>query len=136
MAADGTVTVTPDDGFSGQIDIPYDIVDQDGETDSSVHIVIVPNAPPVVADPDPAPDTPSIDPFDADNILVPTIDGQSITIDLDDYLPDPNGDTLTITPGTLPAGATFNPATNEVTFIPSVDNIGDTVIPFLSLIHI
>jgi len=59
-----------------------------------------------VADPDPAPNTPSIDPLDADNILVPTIDGESITIDLDDYLPDPNGDTLTITPGTLPAGAT------------------------------
>ena len=110
--------------------MPYSIADQDGQTDSAVHTVIVPNAPPTVADPDPAPNTPSIDPFDADNILVPTIDGESITIDLDQYLPDPNGDTLTITPGTLPLGATFNPATNTLIFIPAVDNTGDTVIPF------
>ena len=130
VAADGTITVIPDDGFSGQIDIPYDIIDQDGETDSAVHTVIVPNAPPEVADPDPTPGTPSVDPLDSDNILVPTIDGQSITIDLDDYLPDPNGDPLTIIPDSLPAGATFNPATNEITFIPTVDNVGDTVIPF------
>jgi len=131
VAADGTITVIPDDGFSGQIDIPYDIIDQDGQTDSAVHTVIVPNAPPEVADPDPTPGTPSIDPLDTDNILVPTIDGQSITIDLDDYLPDPNGDSLTIVPKSLPAGATFNPATNEITFIPTVDNTGDTVIPFI-----
>ena len=130
VAVDGTVTVIPDIGFAGDIDVPYSIADQDGQTDSAVHTVIVPNAPPTVADPDPAPNTPSIDPFDADNILVPTIDGESITIDLDQYLPDPNGDTLTITPGTLPLGATFNPATNTLIFIPAVDNTGDTVIPF------
>ena len=53
-----------------------------------------------------------------------------MTIDLDDYLTDPNGDPLTITPDTLPSGVTFSPATNEVTFIPPVDNEGDTVVPF------
>ena len=53
-----------------------------------------------------------------------------ITIDLDLYLTDPNGHALTITPGTLPAGATFNTANNELTFVPTVDNTGETVIPF------
>ena len=130
VAADGTVTVTPSNGYSGVIVVPYSIVDQDGAIDSAVHIVEVPNAPPEVIDPDPTPDTPSIDPLDAENIIVPAIDGTPVTIDLDDYLTDPNGDPLTITPGTLPSGATFNPATNEVTFIPPVDNDGDTVVPF------
>ena len=51
-------------------------------------------------------------------------------IDLDDYLTDPNGDTLTFTPDTLPPAATFNPETNEVTFVSPVDNNGDTVIQF------
>ena len=130
VAADGTVTVTPSNGFSGTIVVPYSIVDQDGATDSAVHIVEVPNAPPAVIDPDPAPGTPSIDPLDAENIIVPAVDGTPVTIDLDDYLTDPNGDPLTITPGTLPAGATFNPANNEVTFVPPVDNNGDAVVPF------
>ena len=68
--------------------------------------------------------------MDAENIIVPAVDGTPVTIDLDDYLTDPNGDTLTITPGTLPVGATFDPLTNEVTFVPAVDNNGNTVIPF------
>ena len=130
VATDGTITVTPDTGFSGDIDVPYSIVDQDGATDSAIHSVVTGNAPPEVTDPDPAPGTPFIDPLDAENIIVPAVDGQPLTIDLDDYLTDPNGDLLTITPGTLPAGASFDPATNEVTFTPTVDNNGDTVIPF------
>jgi len=92
--------------------VPYSIVDQDGATDSAVHIVEVPNAPPAVIDPDPAPGTPSIDPLDAENIIVPAVDGTPVTIDLDDYLTDPNIDPLTITPVALPPGATFNAVTN------------------------
>ena len=89
-----------------------------------------PNTPPAVEDLDPTPGTPSVDPLDAENIIVPAIDGQPITIDLSDYLTDPNGHALTITPGALPAGATFDTASNELTFVPTVDNTGDTVIPF------
>ena len=90
----------------------------------------MPNTAPEVIDPDPTPGTPSIDPLDAENIIVPAVDGTAITIDLDDYLSDHNGDLLTITAGSLPAGATFDPASNELTFVPTVDNTGDTVIPF------
>ena len=130
VAADGTITVTPDIGYAGDIDVPYTIEDQDGATDSALHTVEVPNTVPDVIDPDPTPGTPSIDPLNAENIIVPAVDGTPITIDLDDYLADHNGDPLTITAGTLPAGATFDPASNELTFVPTVDNTGDTVIPF------
>ena len=117
VASDGTITVMPDAGYAGLINVPYLIEDQDGATDSAVHTVDVANAPPAVDDPDPTPGTPSIDPLDANNILVPAVDGKLVTIDLADYLSDPNGDALTITEGTLPAGATFDAATNELTFI-------------------
>ena len=50
VAADGTITVTPDAGFAGDIDVPYTISDPDGETASAVHTVEVPNAPPVAVD--------------------------------------------------------------------------------------
>ena len=130
VAADGTITVTPDAGFAGDIDVPYTIEDQDGAVDSAVHRVTIGNAPPEVVDPDPTPSTPSVDPLDAENIIVPAVDGQPVTIDLDDYLTDPNGDPLSITAGTLPAGASFNTGTNELTFVPTVDNTGETVIPF------
>ena len=56
IAADGTITVTPDAGFSGDIDVPYTIVDEDGETDTAVHTVEVPDAPPVVPEPEPEPE--------------------------------------------------------------------------------
>ena len=39
IAADGTITVTPDPGFEGDIDVPYAISDPDGETSSAVHTV-------------------------------------------------------------------------------------------------
>ena len=48
--ADGTITVTPDTGFEGDIDVPYTISDPDGETSSAVHTVEVPNAPPIAVD--------------------------------------------------------------------------------------
>ena len=86
VAADGTITVSPDIGYAGDIDVPYTIADQDGAGDSAVHTVEVPNTAPDVIDPDPTPGTPSIDPLDAENIIVPAVDGTAITIDLDDYL--------------------------------------------------
>jgi uncharacterized repeat protein (TIGR01451 family) len=129
IAADGTITVTPDSGFSGTIDVPYTIVDQDGASSTASHFVEVGNAPPVIEIVDQAPDAPSIDPADPNNIIVPAIDGQPLTIDLDEYLIDPEGDGLTIDFESLPEGATFDPATNELTFIPTIDNNGDTVLP-------
>ena len=131
VATDGTITVAPVTGFAGNINVPYVIEDQDGATDTAVHTVTIGNAPPETIDPDPTPGTPSLDPLDAENIIVPAIDGQPVTIDLDEYLTDPNGHALTITPGTLPAGATFDSANNELTFVPTVDNTGETVIPFI-----
>ena len=95
-----------------------------------MHTVTIGNAPPEVIDPDPTSGTPSLDPLDSQNIIVPAVDGQPITIDLDDYLTDPNGHALTITPGTLPTGATFDSTNNQLSFVPTVDNTGDTVIPF------
>ena len=130
LAADGTITVTPDMGFAGDIDIPYTIEDQDSAGDSAVHTVEVPNTAPTLVDIDLAPGTPSVDPLDPMNIIVPAVDGTSLTIDLDEFLTDPNGQPLTIIPGALPAGATFTPATNELTFVPPIDNTSDTVIAF------
>ena len=62
---------------------------------------------------------------------MPAVDGEEIVIDLDDYLIDPNGDSLTITPDSLPAGVNFDATTNELTFTPTVDNVGDTVASFI-----
>ncbi|MEO1206585.1 MAG: hypothetical protein AAFV45_09650, partial [Pseudomonadota bacterium] len=54
---DGTtsvITVTPANGFSGDIDVPYAIADQDGATDTAVHTVRVVEGPPVIfQDPEP-----------------------------------------------------------------------------------
>ena len=64
-----------------------------------------------------------------DVIIVPAVDGEPLTIDLDDHLIDPEGGELTIVFDSLPPGASFNSATNELTFIPTIDNNGDTVLP-------
>ena len=50
VAADGMITVTPDTGFAGDIDVPYTITDPDGEAASAEHTVVVGNAPPVAED--------------------------------------------------------------------------------------
>ena len=80
VATDGTITVTPDTGFAGDIDVPYTITDPDGEIDSAVHTVVIPNTPPVAVDETVTtqPDTP-------------------IDIDVLANDSDPNGDPLTVT---------------------------------------
>ena len=128
VAADGTITVIPDAGFSGTIAVPYTIQDQDGATSSAVHYVIVPNAPPVLEFGEPEPGAPTEDPENTNNIIVPAVDGESLTIDLDEFLVDPNGDELTVDFESLPDGATFNSETNALTFVPAIDNNGDTVL--------
>ena len=80
VAADGTITVTPDNGFTGTIDVPYTIEDSDGATDSAVHSVEVPNPPPVAVDETVS--TPFETPIDVDPLANDS---------------DPDGDPLTIT---------------------------------------
>ena len=46
IAADGTIIVTPDTEFEGDINVPYKISDPDGLTSSAVHTVEVPPAEP------------------------------------------------------------------------------------------
>ena len=130
VATDSEITLTPGTGYSGDIVVPYTITDDDGATDSAIHTVVVGNAPPEVIDPVPG-SGPFLDPSDPENIIVPAVDGEEIVIDLDDYLIDPNGDSLTITPDSLPAGVNFDATTNELTFTPTVDNVGDTVASFI-----
>ena len=90
----------------------------------------LPNDPPVLVDPDPTAGTPSIDPLDPNNLLVPATDNVALTLDLTPYYEDPESDALTITPdpADIPAWLTFNPLTNTFTGTPPVDNVGDVVI--------
>ncbi len=129
---DGSWTFTSTVGVSGPVLINYTITDQDGATDSAVHTVDVGNVPPTLVDPDPTPGTPSIDPADPTNLLVPAVDNVPVAVDLDDYFTDPNtGDTLTITPDLtgLPAWVTYDPATGILGGTPPVDNVGPVVVP-------
>ena len=87
VAADGTITVTPDAGFSGAIDVPYTIVDEDGETDMAVHTVEVPDAPPVAPEPEQAPATPdasgNIDLLTVAPVQPVTVSNNAFTRELD-----------------------------------------------------
>ena len=102
----------------------------DGVNASAVHTVEIANPPPVVRDLNTQPGTPVVDPLDPQNILVPALDGEAVTVDLTDFLVDPNGDPLTIVPDTLPEGATYDEVAQTLTFIPAVDNMGDVSVPF------
>ena len=126
VAADGTVTVTPDTGFAGDIDVPYTITDPDGETASAVHTVVVPSTPPVAVDETVTtqPDTP-------------------VDIDVLANDSDPNGDPLTvtevngvvITPGTeqtiaVPDGTVTVAADGAITVTPDTGFVGDIDVPY------
>ena len=60
-------------------------------------------SPPVLVDPDGTPGTPSIDPLDPAHLIVPATDNVAVSIDLDDYVTDPNGDPLSFSVGALPS---------------------------------
>ena len=114
VAADGTITVTPDAEFSGDIGVLYTIVDEDGETDSAVHTVVVPNVPPIAVDETVTtqPDTPVvIDPLANDSdpnndpLTITEVAGVVITPGIAQTIPVPNGvvtvsadGTITVTP--------------------------------------
>ena len=135
--ADGTLTqdpvtlawtFTPAVGFVGDAVINYTIEDQDGGTSSSTHTVTVANAPPIPVDPDPGdPTTPEPDPLDPNNLIVPGTDNVALTLDLNDYYDDPNGDPLSYTVDMTgaPAWLTYDAATETFSGTPPVDNPGD-----------
>ena len=110
VAVDGTITVTPDAGFSGDIDVPYTIVDEDGETDTAVHTVEVPNAPPIAVDETVTtqPDTPVVidplandsDPND-DPLMITEIAGVTITPGVAQTIAVPNGTVTIAADGTI-----------------------------------
>jgi large repetitive protein len=97
---DGTVTVTPPPGFSGDITVPYTVVDAFGQTSSATITVTVTPVPP------PPPLTPplALDDAFATDPAAPT---GAVPLDLlgNDSDPDP-GDALTITGLGTPADGT------------------------------
>jgi VCBS repeat-containing protein len=126
----GNWVFTPATTFGGTAVINYTIQDQDGATSSSTHEVVVSNVPPALVDIDLTPGTPSIDPLDPMNLIVPALDNVPLTLDLDTYIVDPNGDTLTFTPNLtgLPAWLTYDPVTHVFSGTPPVDNAGVPVV--------
>ena len=96
--------------------------------DLNESVQVVNNPPQLVISP-PVPGELPVAAANEDGIIVPAVDGEPLTIDLDDHLIDPEGGELTIVFDSLPPGASFNSATNELTFIPTIDNNGDTVLP-------
>jgi large repetitive protein len=131
--AGGVWTFTPAAGFTGTATISYTMRDQDGATSSSTHDVVVGpngNLPPTMIDPDPAVGTPSIDPANPNNLLVPAVDNVPLTLAAGSYFTDPNGDPLTITPDLTgaPAWLSYDPVTRIFTGTPPVDNTGAPVV--------
>ena len=138
-AAQGTIALvggnwvfTPAPGFTGTATISYTIVDADGATANGTHTVdVAPNAPPAFTDPDLA-TGPFVDPGNPANLIVPASDGTALSVDLDLYYADPNGNTMTLVvdQSGLPSWLSYDPGTHTFSGTPPVDNTGtDVVIP-------
>jgi len=116
VAADGTITVTPNAGFEGNIDVPYTIADPDGATASAIHRVAVPNAPPI------AQDNAYITNEDTASVIGNALTDTDASAGTDT---DPNGDPLTVTPQTGVAGSAGGifsiDSAGNVTFDPNGD---------------
>ncbi|MFW2544497.1 Ig-like domain-containing protein [Primorskyibacter sp. 2E107] len=115
---DGTITYTPDAGFTGTDTFDYTIDDGNGGTDAATVTVTVsddaPNDPPVAVD-----DTPT------------TEVGTPVTLDPTENDSDPNGDPVVcVAIGTPTNGtATLNPD-GTVTYVPDPTFIGEDTIPY------
>jgi VCBS repeat-containing protein/CshA-type fibril repeat protein len=99
---DGTITYTPDAGFSGTDTFTYTITDADGATDTATVTVNV----------GPVNDSPLAS-------TIPTqddADGEDITpLDVSGAFTDPDGDDLTFTASGLPPGLTIDTETGIIT---------------------
>ena len=90
---------------------------------------ILVNRAPDLPTPTPGPDRPYINPSDPNDLVVPAVDRVAVSIDLDSYFTDANGDPLAFTVGTLPSWAAYNSTTHVLSGTPPVDNVGNFTIP-------
>ena len=90
---------------------------------------ILVNRAPDLPTPTPGPDRPYINPSDPNDLVVPAVDRVSVSIDLDSYFTDANGDPLAFAVGTLPSWVTYNSSTHVLSGTPPVDNVGNFTIP-------
>ncbi|MDD9912760.1 MAG: Ig-like domain-containing protein [Alphaproteobacteria bacterium] len=102
--ASGTITYTPNTGFSGTDTFTYTIDDGCGATDTATVTVVVDNAPPA-----------------ANNDTATTHCGTAVTVDVLANDTDPNGDTLTVTGiASAPAnGTAVVNASGTITYTPT-----------------
>ncbi|MGJ8597539.1 Ig-like domain-containing protein, partial [Sulfitobacter sp.] len=112
---DGTLTFTPNDGFTGDAEINYTITDGNGEEDSAVAKVSVGevSAPPVAED-----DTAETD------------EDTPVTIDVLGNDSDPDGDDLTVTEATSPDGDVTINDDGTLEFTPNPDFNGEATITY------
>jgi hypothetical protein len=117
LNADGTVTYTPDAGYTGTDVFTYEVVDPAGGGDTGVISIAVsdPNAPPVAVD-----DT------------VDTDEGTPVTLDPAANDTDPDGDTLTVTDiGTPTNGTAVLNGDGTVTYTPDAGFTGEDTISYV-----
>ena len=113
---DGTITFTPEPGFTGDAIIDYTISDGNGGTDTaqvSVSVGEFGGVPPVAVD-----DTAETD------------EDTPVTIDVLDNVTDGDGDPLTVTVATSPNGDVVINDDGTITFTPSPDFNGEAIITY------
>ncbi|GIE90412.1 Ig-like domain-containing protein [Actinoplanes regularis] len=104
---DGTLTYTPDAGWSGTDGFTYTLDDGQGGTDTGRVTIVVANAPPTARD---------------DAVTLPSGVASTIDVLLNDD--DPNGDPLTVTIGTPPSHGTATVSAGRVTYRPAAGYTG------------
>jgi hypothetical protein len=110
--ASGTVTYSPQPGFTGEDFFTYTVSDGNGGTDTAevfVNVTGVNNTPPV-----------------AEDDLATMIDGDSVLIDVLANDSDADGDALAITDLTQPEGGQVDIVEGQVIFIPNAGFAGQT----------
>ncbi|MGH1368913.1 MAG: Ig-like domain-containing protein, partial [Maritimibacter sp.] len=117
LNANGTITYTPDTGFTGTETFTYTVTDEHGATDVATVTVIVSD------DPNLAPD--------AVDDTAETPEDTPVVIDVLANDTDPDDDPLTVTDATSPEGTVeIDPVTGELTFTPEEDFTGTATITY------
>jgi hypothetical protein len=117
---DGSYNFTPLPNFDGVIPvITYTVSDGDTTDTSTLTLTMDPaNDPPVIIDPlNPGTPLNPIEAPDPDNIIPDVTSSDSLTppsIDVSDYVVDPEGDNLTYSATGLPPGLTLDPVTGII----------------------